>query len=140
MPKIFLIIALLIGLPFFAIGVSESYKVIEMEKEYIATEGKVIGNDYHAFAESGAAYRPIVEFQTKTGEKIQFTDAIGSFPADYQENETVQVLYKSDRPDTAQIKSWKRLWLAPTIFLIVGALPFLVALVISRIINKKGNI
>ena len=139
MSFIIIVFLLVIGLPFFGVGLYEAYGVIKMETEFKTVQGTVVGNDYFSFVSEGAAYRPIVEFKTVSGENVRFTDEIGSFPADYQVKENVQVLYDPNKPDNAHIKTWKRLWLGSTIFMLIGCLPLAVFLIIRSILRRKGH-
>jgi len=85
----------------------------------------VVDNAYIVTNDNGTesgAYYPVVEF-TVAEDRVRFQDGVGSLPPDYEEGEAVEVLYERDNPREARIRSWKRLWLAPTIFVAVGLLP-----------------
>jgi hypothetical protein len=123
-----LILAALIGGPFLAVGVYEAVWTRAMLKACISTQGTVVGNTWRAFAEGGAAWCPVVEFKTADGTAVTFTDPIGSFPPDYAVGDTVRVLYDPADAEKARIATWKRLWLAPTIIIVVGAIPLLIGL------------
>jgi hypothetical protein len=85
----------------------------------------VADNTYIVTNEGGTesgAYYPVVEFEA-AGNRVRFQDGVGSLPPDYAVGEAVEVLYELADPREARIRSWKRLWLAPTIFIVVGALP-----------------
>jgi len=101
------------------------------------TRGTVVDNVYRPFAEGGAAYVPVVEFQTHDGETVRFTDGVGTIPPDYEVGTEVKVLYDPDDVHHARVASWKRLWLAPTILTCVGLVPVLIAVVVIWVAGRK---
>jgi hypothetical protein len=123
-----LVFVLLIGSPFLFIGFSEAFSIRQIVNNLKATRGVVVDNTWRAFASGGAAYCPVVEFRTNEGKAVRFTDGIGSYPPDYQINEEVNVLYDPNDVQVARISSWKRLWMVPTIFAVVGAMIILVGI------------
>ena len=68
---------------------------------------------------SSTTYRPVVEFTTATGKRIEFVSSVGSSPPSHRVGEAVKVLYKPTDPQSARIKSFFQLWFG---FLIVFAL------------------
>jgi hypothetical protein len=124
------LIPLVIGLPFLLIGLSEAFESLQLERRWVSTRGTVVDNYWEAFAQGGAAYVPVVDFQTLDGQAVRFSDGIGSIPPDYQVGAEVQVLYDPDDVHHARVVSWKRLWFAPTLITCVGLLPLLIALVV----------
>lgn len=104
-----LILVILICIPFVVIGIYEFCKTAKMDNTFVATEGTVVGNAYRATLQDGAAYFPMVEFQTKAGKTESFTDGIGSYPPDYKVGVKVKIMYDPDNPQDARIKAWKRL-------------------------------
>jgi hypothetical protein len=59
---------------------------------------------------------------------VRFTDDVGSLPPDYEEGASVNAIYNPANVREARIKSWRRLWLAPTLLCFVGLLPILVGI------------
>ncbi|HEY8560442.1 MAG TPA: DUF3592 domain-containing protein [Pyrinomonadaceae bacterium] len=122
-------------LPFAGVGL---YEIYEIEREAASSAhavGTVSGNSYQQTNIDGnvsGAYHPVVEFTGANGEKIRFTDGVGSLPQDYEPGAAVEVVYSRQQPEKARIYSWKRIWLAPSIFIAVGLLPLAVAAVIMR--------
>lgn len=137
--KIFIIAFLaLIGLPFLGVGLWEVFESVGELGESAQTVGTVTGNSYSEMNHDGnvsGAFHPRVEFTDGRGGKIRFTDGIGSLPPDYEAGAQVPVVYRSETPEKARIYSWKRFWLAPTIFIVVGLLPLSVGLVLIRRLN-----
>ncbi len=62
-----------------------------------------------------AAY-PVVEFTSADGTQRTFRNSTGSNPPSYEEGERVEVLYRADAPEDAQINGFASLWLLPLIF------------------------
>jgi hypothetical protein len=135
----FLLIPLVIGVPFLLVGLSEAYKSLQLERSWVSTRGTVVDNYWEAFAHGGAAYVPVVDFQTVDGKAVRFTDGIGSIPPDYPVGAEVTVLYDPEDVHNARVVSWKRLWLAPALITCVGLLPLLIAAVVICIVAVRAG-
>lgn len=138
MKAIILSILAVCCLPFFGVGLYDVYQNYAEIRTFVGTEGTVVGNRYATVMEDGIAtsfYQPEVEFDLPDGRKMRFTDKVGSLPPDYEVGNKLRVLYDPANPNNARIHSLKRFWLAPTIFMIVGILPILIAYLILRRLN-----
>lgn len=128
--------------PFAILGVLEVYHTASELRAGERTDGTVVTNRLTVDHRDGVeehAYVPEVSFRSRDGSTHRFTDGAGSMPPDYTPGERVEVTYRASDPERARILSWKRLWLAPTIFVLVGLLPGCVAwLVLSRISRSSG--
>ncbi|MFG2724587.1 DUF3592 domain-containing protein [Streptomyces canus] len=62
-----------------------------------------------------AAY-PVVEFTPADGAPRTFRSSTGSNPPSYEEGDRVEVLYRADSPDDAEINGFASLWLLPLVF------------------------
>jgi len=134
----FLLIPLVVGTPFLLIGLSQVYRVVQLERNWVSTRGTVVDNVVVAFA-SGASYAPVVDFWTLEGETVRFADGVGSIPPDYEVGAEVKVLYDPDDVRNARVASWKRLWLAPTIITCVGLLPILIVVVVICVVALRAG-
>lgn len=76
-------------------------------------------------SKKSATYRPVVEFTTKSGKKIEFVSSMGSNPPSYNEGENVEVIYDPINPNKADIKSFGTLYLGPLILSFIGIFFFL---------------
>jgi hypothetical protein len=114
-----LIIPLVVGLIFFAIGVGISiyglaavFKRRKQNANSLPATGVVI-----AFAtemgRNGYLYYPQVEFQLATGQRIRFQSAVGSSRAEYGVGLQVKVLYSANNPQEAEIEGVTSMWLLP---------------------------
>lgn len=133
MKTIVLAIVAFCSLPFFLVGLYDAYHNIHEISIFIQTEGTVVENSFVTIVEDGngvGSYLPQVEFALPDGNKIRFTDKVGSLPPDYEIGETVQIIYQPENPANACINSWKRIWLAPVILMSVGILPLIICFVI----------
>jgi hypothetical protein len=95
-------------LPFFLVGAFETYSVARELQTNARAVGTVTGNAYLIMNSDGVisgAYQPIVEFTNLSGAKTDFTDPIGSLPADYEPGATVEVVFEPDKPRNARIYS-----------------------------------
>jgi len=102
-------------------------------------EGTVIAMDRSRSSSgsgSSSTYRPVVEFTTATGKRIEFTGGVGSNPPSHRVGETVTVLYHPADPYSARIKSFIQLWFGFLIMfflgLVFGAIGFGMIIVRSR--------
>ena len=126
-PLVFILV-LLAGSPFILIGGTEVWQAWQQLHNYPTVPGTVIANDYRADDDSGGAYYPVVTFTPLDGPTVRFTDGIGSLPPDYAPGATVEVVYNPRHIQEARIKSWKRVWLVPTLLISVGSLPLVLYL------------
>jgi hypothetical protein len=128
-----LIIPLLVGLLFLAIGITiviagivALLKRRKQNANSLAATGVVI-----AFAtetgRSGYLYYPQVEFQLASGQTIRFQSSVGSSRAAYGVGQQVKVLYSAYNPQEAEIDGVTSMWLLPgcmvgmgIIFTIIG--------------------
>ena len=62
---------------------------------------------------------PEVKFRAHDGREIQFTSSVSSKPPAYSVGEKVEVLYRPERPEDAQVNAFMSLWLG---VIILGAL------------------
>lgn len=131
----FLLIPLVVGAPFLLLGLSQVYKVVQLERSWISAPGTVVDNMTVAFA-TGASYAPVVDFRTMEGETVRFTDGVGTIPPDYEVGAKVKVLYDPNDVHNAQVVSWKRLWLGPTLLIGSGLLPVLIAALVLWLVGR----
>lgn len=69
---------------------------------------------------SSTMYRPVVEFTTATGKRIEFVSSVGSSPPSHRVGEAVTVLYNPADPSKARIKSFFQLWFGFLIVFFLG--------------------
>ncbi|MGH7508909.1 MAG: DUF3592 domain-containing protein [Gemmatimonadales bacterium] len=96
-----------------------SFFVLANTRSFIAeadeADGKVIALDRSyssssSGSRSSSTYRPVVEFTSATGKRIEFTSSVGSNPPSHRVGEPVTVLYHPADPYNARIKSSLQLW------------------------------
>lgn len=93
----------------------------------LTTEGTVI-ELVRSRSSDSTTYRPVVEFKTHGGSKVEFTSSSGSNPPSYSKGEVVEVLYQESSPEQAKINGFFSLWGASTILGGLGAVFFLVGI------------
>jgi len=128
------------GSPFVVIGGNEALATARELGRGARAEGTVVGNRLVSDRRDGVdehAYVPEVEFRDLLGHSVRFTDGTGSLPPDYAVGERVQVSFARENPTRARILSWKRLWLAPTIFIVAGLLPGLVVAIVLWRVGRR---
>jgi hypothetical protein len=71
---------------------------------------------------------PEVKFRTHDGREVQFTSSVSSKPPSYDVGEPVEVLYRPDRPEDAEVNALMTLWFGASllggmgsVFSLVGA-------------------
>lgn len=85
-------------------------------------------------------YKPVVQFTSDRGERIEFISSVGSNPPSYAKGEKVEVLYLADNPRDAKINGFFSLWGGP---LIVGGIGLALLLagggivLVSRLIQRN---
>jgi len=130
---------LLLGSPFTAIGAWEAIETSGQLRSHVRAEGTVVENRLVTDRRDGVveqSYVPVVEFRNAQGQITRFTDGVGSLPPDYAVGERVPIAFDPAEPSRARITSWKRLWLVPTILIVVGLLPAVVCAVVFRRISR----
>lgn len=85
----------------------------------ILTEGTVVQVVLSRSSDS-ITYRPVVEFETEMGRKIEFISSSGSNRSSYTQGETVEVLYEEARPYDAKINGFLSLWGGAVIVSVLG--------------------
>lgn len=134
-----MLIPLLTGLPFLAIGLTESYKAYRIVTTFVPAEGTVVDNDM-AFSGDGVAYVPIVKFLTHDEELVRFTDSAGTYPAQYDVGDRVDVFYNPEDVHDARIRTFGRLWFGPLWVTGIGLLPSILALGVLWGMRRRGGL
>ena len=99
---------------FISRAVEADGKVIDLERSRSSTS-----SSSRSRSSTSTTYRPVVEFTSATGKRIEFVSSVGSSPPSHRVGEAVKVLYNPTDPQSARIKSFFQLWFG---FLIVFAL------------------
>ncbi|WP_415888467.1 DUF3592 domain-containing protein [Neptuniibacter sp. SY11_33] len=104
----------------------------------VTAEGTVI--ELRASRSSDSlTYHPVVSFVTKQGQQVTFSSSAGSNPPSYSQGEVVEVLYQSKSPQDAKINGFFTLWGGATIVTGVGAVFFIVGILILIFSGMKGR-
>jgi len=95
-------------------------------RNFLATcaraDGTVVENTLGTMPSSASpVYYPKFSFQTPDGVTHTIASNSGSSPPSYNVGQHVQVLYTPGDPNSARLNSFWELWLAPTVFFIMGA-------------------
>jgi len=75
--------------------------------------GEVVALEEEPSTEAGEphTYRPVVSFPIGPTQRVRFKSMAHSNPPEYKVGASVRVLYDSDRPHEARIRSFTGLWL-----------------------------
>ncbi|GAA3908759.1 hypothetical protein GCM10022276_28820 [Sphingomonas limnosediminicola] len=89
-------------------------------------QGQIIGYQKRMRERLGAKrqYMPLVRYRPAGGSPVEFQSRMGSTSKPFQIGETVAVLYRSDKPEVAEIASTPRLWLAPIVIVGMAVVSF----------------
>lgn len=69
---------------------------------------------------NGYVYAPLVKFRSFDGIMVEFQSTLRSNPPAYHTGQTVTVLYDPKAPNSAEIRGFAALWIAPIILGIIG--------------------
>jgi hypothetical protein len=83
--------------------------------------------------EHGYMFAPLVSFQTRDGETIEFQSSLRSSSPSYRKGERVTVLYDPERPNSAAISSLASIWLGPMVTGIIGTAFLLMGIVFTLV-------
>jgi hypothetical protein len=86
----------------------------------VEANGKVTDLERSRSSNSSTTYRPVVEFTTATGKRIEFVSSVGSSPPSHRVGEAVKVLYNPADPQSARIKSFFQLWFGFLMVFVLG--------------------
>jgi hypothetical protein len=75
-----IVIPIIGGCPSLLLGVSEVYTTAQMARSFVSTSGTVMDGVFRPLGQGGAAYAPVVEFQTRERRVVRFMDGIGTYP------------------------------------------------------------
>jgi hypothetical protein len=108
----------------------------------VEAQGRVIGlersrSSSSSSTRSSSTYRPVVEFTTASGKRMEFISSVGSNPPSYREGEAVTVLYLAADPYQARIKSFFSLWFGLMILLGLGLVFAGVGLVMGLVQSRS---
>lgn len=84
-------------------------------------------------------YYPVVRFQTADNTEIEFMSSTGSNPPAYSAGEKVEVLFDSNNPSEAKIKSFFSMWFATLITLAIGLVFLFVSLIFKLVLSKNRD-
>lgn len=113
------IILTLSGLLFFAIGAGLTMRQRSLEKQGMEAPGVVVAL-HENYDSDGSTYKPVVQFHTPGGQKVEFTSSYSSNPPAYEIGERVTVVYNPDEPSKAVIKGEGQI--LHIIFMLVGGI------------------
>lgn len=67
-------------------------------------------------------YHPIIKFKAGDGLEYKFKSGTGFKGNYYRESDSVEIIYRKDRPDAAEINSFQTLWLMPVLLFIASGI------------------
>ena len=99
-----------IGVVGFGVGIALYDRARRLVRTAVHVQGVVI--ELLKSSSVRTAYVPKVRFETPEGQSFEFTDSIGSNPAQLKPGDTVTVRYPPGRPEDARIAGWLQTWLS----------------------------
>jgi uncharacterized protein DUF3592 len=116
--------------------------VIYRNRQFVAQAAQATGTVTAVVMGVGSEevlYFPVVRFQTRDGQAIEFTSGVGSSPSRFKTGQPVSVIYNPQQPQKARLNSGLFLWGGPTLLIILGCGLGLLGLVlvgIQYILNR----
>ncbi|MEC4805072.1 MAG: DUF3592 domain-containing protein [Jaaginema sp. PMC 1079.18] len=101
----------------------------------IPTQGEIIAIDRRQNDDT-TRYHPVIQFDTKSGETIEFTSDTGFNFSTYQVADNIAILYSQETPNTVRINSFSSLWLPSLSLLGLGGI-FTLAMVGSMVYESQ---
>jgi hypothetical protein len=117
-----------VGLLFAVIGFTFIYNNYIFVSTASNTKGTVVSIERHTGSKGSVSYYPVIKFYPDNGDEVIFTSEIGSNPAPYKINQTVDVKYEPSNPSNAKVDSFTELWVLPGIFSTIGTIFFIIAI------------
>ncbi len=118
-----------IGLILLVVGGFLASKTSRFLASAIEAAGEVVDITSYEDDEGQTMYRPVIRFTTQDGQEHEITGSTSSSWAPELGRE-VTVLYNPDSPRNADLKGFTNQWLAPSIFLGLGGLFFVLGVVL----------
>jgi hypothetical protein len=89
-------------------------------------------------SENSITFKPVVEFATRDGQKVEFTSSMSSNPPPYSVGEAVEVLYLPVDVQNAKINNYAELWASYWVTLVLGiAFSFVGGLMVTVSLLRK---
>jgi hypothetical protein len=126
-----IVIMIIMGVVFLTAGIYTLSSRINLSKNGISAVGRVVKVNRH-HSSKNTTYRPVVEFTTSSGEKIQVEYPNGTNPPKYSVGDRVTVRYLENNPKNFLIDSTFEVYIFPIIFISIGALIILLCLFLIR--------
>jgi hypothetical protein len=86
--------------------------------------GTVTDFDLSSDSDNSYSYCPVINFATKSGQKVEYHANVCSAPPAYDVGDHVQVIYDPENPRKVQMDSFWGKYVGPLVLLLVGG-PFL---------------
>ena len=116
----------IIGVIFVAAGTGLSFQAIRLviQRRVFLRDSEVATGVIVALVETRdedeASCFPTVRFRTATGQVVTFQSGAGTGKADWRVGDPVEVRYRRDRPDSAEVSSFAALWGLALVFAVLG--------------------
>ncbi|MCU0426402.1 MAG: DUF3592 domain-containing protein [Candidatus Kapabacteria bacterium] len=130
-----LLVAALAGLPLAFSGVMQLYRTNREISTGLRVKGVVIRSQ-----EAQGGYYPVVRFEAVGQGIMRFTDRSGSYQAEFQDGQEVEVIYQQYEPEKARIYTPQRLWFAPVLMASAGLLPLVIGVLVAWFTERKTQI
>ena len=124
-----------IGLVPLGIGAFAFFRTLRFLRTAQTTSG-VVNEVLFMHVSDGHIYRPRITFTTQAGETVPLTSVMDSSRQEFRVGQQVPVIYDPSHPSRARLRSFPSLWLVSLIFAFVGAIPFILGLILM-IFNRN---
>ena len=137
------IVLTLSGLLFFAIGAGLTMRQRALENQGIEAPGVVVALQEN-YDSDGSTYKPVVQFRTAGGQRVEFASSYSSSPPAYEIGESVTVVYSPENPSEAVIKGEGQIF--HVIFMLVGGVDATIGFTLTivalrnKMVSEPGEI
>jgi hypothetical protein len=121
------------------IGAFFWYRSTSTFLEEAATANGTVVDLARSRSSDSTTYRPVVQFISQNGERIEFISSSGSNPPSHTKGEKVEVLYLPAEPQKAEINGFFSLWGGSVIVGTLGGVFFLVGIGIILVGTLRGR-
>ncbi|MGY0022808.1 DUF3592 domain-containing protein [Streptomyces sp. cg35] len=137
------------GALFLAIGLVLGGMSVSLAVSGKHAEGTVVHMEWSSGTSSGSSRKsrgsgpsahPVVLFTPAGGESVTFRSSAGSNPPAYDVGDRVDVLYRADDPEDAQIDGFLSMWLLPLIFSGIGLVILAIATAFAVARRRRSRV
>ncbi len=135
-PKVAVYILAFMAFIFTAVGGAFLYFANEFNDKAVSTTGWVVNVSIN-YNDGSTTYKPTISYMDENGIKQTGQTFLSSSTYNFPRGAEVEILYDPSDPSSIRMNSWFALWAFPIIFLGVGILLAVIALIVALTLKKR---